>query len=132
MAGRRICTGYYRRYDGKAIYVVSTAMDDDTGEETVIWTPLPFSDPPRTQRVLLRLCGRERSAESQVRPINMKLRRLLNGWRRAGSAGRCAKHASLRWMNTTAVATGTPSPITDRQKISVRTTSSAETSIVSV
>ena len=34
MAGRRICAGYYRRYDGKVVYVVSLATDSDTGEET--------------------------------------------------------------------------------------------------
>ena len=38
MAGRRICAGYYRRYDGKVVYVISTATDNDTREETVIWT----------------------------------------------------------------------------------------------
>ena len=43
MAGRRICAGYYRRYDGKVVYVVSLAMDADTGEETVIWTAYPLS-----------------------------------------------------------------------------------------
>ncbi len=47
MAGRRICAGYYRRYDGKVIYVVSLATDADTGEETVIWTSYPFADVPR-------------------------------------------------------------------------------------
>ena len=47
MAGRRICTGYYRRYDGKTVYVISTATDADTGEETVIWTSYPFADVPR-------------------------------------------------------------------------------------
>ena len=47
MAGRRICAGYYRRYDGKVVYVVSTATDADTGEETVIWTAYPFADVPR-------------------------------------------------------------------------------------
>ena len=47
MAGRRICAGYYRRYDGKVVYVISTATDADTGEETVIWTSYPFSDVPR-------------------------------------------------------------------------------------
>lgn len=46
MAGRRICAGYYRRYDGKVVYVVSLATDDDTGEETVIWTTYPFADVP--------------------------------------------------------------------------------------
>ena len=44
MAGRRICAGYYRRYDRN---VVSLATDADTGEETVIWTTYPFADVPR-------------------------------------------------------------------------------------
>ena len=47
MAGRRICAGYYRRYDGKVVYVVSLATDADTGGETVIWTTYPFADVPR-------------------------------------------------------------------------------------
>ena len=47
MAGRWICAGYYRRYDGKVVYVISTATDADTGEETVIWTSYPFADVPR-------------------------------------------------------------------------------------
>ena len=47
MAGRRICAGYYRRYDGKTVYVISTATDADTGEETVIWTTYPFADIPK-------------------------------------------------------------------------------------
>ena len=47
MAGRRICAGYYRRYDGKVAYVISLAPDADTGEETVIWTAYPFADVPR-------------------------------------------------------------------------------------
>lgn len=47
MAGRRICAGYYRRYDGKTVYVISTATDADTGKEIVIWTAYPFADVPR-------------------------------------------------------------------------------------
>ena len=47
MAGRRICAGYYRRYDGKAVYVVYTATDADTGEETVIWSAYPFAGTPK-------------------------------------------------------------------------------------
>ena len=47
MAGRRICAGYYRRYDGKVVYVVSLATDSDTGEETVIWTTYPFAETPK-------------------------------------------------------------------------------------
>lgn len=44
MAEKRIYAGYYRRYDGKVIYVVTTAKDADTGEETVIWTPSLYAD----------------------------------------------------------------------------------------
>lgn len=47
MAGRRICAGYYRRYDGKTVYVISTATDADTGKEIVIWTAYPFADVPK-------------------------------------------------------------------------------------
>ena len=47
MAGRRICAGYYRRYDGRVVYVVSLATDADTSEETIIWTTSPFADIPR-------------------------------------------------------------------------------------
>lgn len=47
MTGRRIYAGYYRRYDGKVVYVISLATDADTGEETVIWTAYPFADVPR-------------------------------------------------------------------------------------
>ena len=47
MAGRRISAGYYRRYDGKVVYVVSLATDADTGEETVIWTTYPFAEVPK-------------------------------------------------------------------------------------
>ena len=52
MAGRRISAGYYRRYDGKVVYVVSLATDADTDEEMVVWTtytPLrlsPDTTPP--------------------------------------------------------------------------------------
>ena len=47
MADRKIRAGYYRRYDGKVIYVISLATDADTDEETVIWTPYPFADVPK-------------------------------------------------------------------------------------
>lgn len=47
MAGRRICPGYYRQYDGKVVYVALLDTDADTGEETVIWTAYPFMDIPR-------------------------------------------------------------------------------------
>ena len=37
MAERKIRAGYYRRYDGKVVYVGSLATDADTGVESVIW-----------------------------------------------------------------------------------------------
>ena len=47
MADRRIRAGYYRRYDGKVIYVLFLAADADTGEESVIWTTYPFAPVPK-------------------------------------------------------------------------------------
>ena len=47
MADRKIRAGYYQRYDGKVVYVISLATDADTGEETVIWTAYPFADIPK-------------------------------------------------------------------------------------
>ena len=47
MAGRRISAGYYRRHDGKVVYVISLATDADTGEESVIWTAYPFATVPK-------------------------------------------------------------------------------------
>lgn len=44
MADKRIYAGYYRRHDGKMIYVVTMAKDADTDEEIVIWTPTVYSD----------------------------------------------------------------------------------------
>lgn len=44
MTDRRIYAGYYRRYDGKVIYVVTIAKDADTDEDVVIWTPNVYSD----------------------------------------------------------------------------------------
>lgn len=36
---KRIYAGYYKRYDGQLVYVISTAKDADTGEDTVIYMP---------------------------------------------------------------------------------------------
>ncbi len=44
MLDRRIYAGYYRRYDGKVICVVTTAKDADTGEDAIIWTPNVYSN----------------------------------------------------------------------------------------
>ena len=47
MAERKIRAGYYRRYDGKVVYVISLATDTDTGEDSVIWTTYPFAAVPK-------------------------------------------------------------------------------------
>ena len=47
MADRKIRAGYYRRYDGKLIYLVTTAEDAETGEETVILRSYSFSEVPQ-------------------------------------------------------------------------------------
>jgi len=36
---KRVYAGYYKRYDGKLVYVISTAKDADTDEDVVIFTP---------------------------------------------------------------------------------------------
>ena len=33
-ANRKICAGYYRRYDRKVVYVIFLVTDADTGEES--------------------------------------------------------------------------------------------------
>ena len=47
MANKIIRAGYYQRYDGKVIYVISLAADADTGEESVIWTTYPLAAVPK-------------------------------------------------------------------------------------
>ena len=47
MADRKIRAGYYRRYDGKLIYLVTAAEDAETGEETVILRSHSFSEVPQ-------------------------------------------------------------------------------------
>ena len=69
MAERKIRAGYYRRYDRKVVYVISSATDADTGEESVIWTTYLCTCPQilhLQQKVLLRFYRSERRAESQV------------------------------------------------------------------
>lgn len=44
MGNRRIYAGYYRRYDGKLIYVVTVAKDADTDDGIVIWTSATYSE----------------------------------------------------------------------------------------
>ena len=37
MANPRVYAGFYKRYDEKIVYVISTAKDTDTGEVNVIF-----------------------------------------------------------------------------------------------
>ena len=36
--GRRIYSGFYKRFDGEIIYVVTTATDENTGEAIIVYT----------------------------------------------------------------------------------------------
>ena len=42
MAVKRVFAGYYKRYDGKRIYVVRVVKDIDTGEAVVICKDASF------------------------------------------------------------------------------------------
>lgn len=97
MAGRRICAGYYRRYDGKVVYVVSLATDSDNGEEVVIWTTYPFADVPRYYTsskksfcAFVEVSGEQRAKYKRL--TNMKISRPSSkGWRMRASGGRDAQ-----------------------------------------
>ena len=43
MAERRVFAGYYKRYDGKPIFVVRMLRDIDTGEAIVVCKDASFS-----------------------------------------------------------------------------------------
>ena len=114
MTGRRICAGYYRRYDRRVVYVVSLATDADTGEETAVWTAYPFVDVPKYYTS---------SKKSFCAFIEVK---------RRASVGRFVNGNDHRWMkHTTPESISRPIPITHTQKISVSTTTSTETNIAS-
>ena len=85
MAERKIRAGYYRRYDGRVVYVVSTATDADTGEETIIWTTYPFADIPKYYTVSKKsFCAFvETGGEKRV-----KYKRLMNMKISAAAIGR--------------------------------------------
>ena len=79
MAGRRICAGYYRRYDGKVVYVISLATDADTGEETVIWTAYhayakELCENYNFDRSKYRLCVKEKRFAAITRSDFVKLK----------------------------------------------------------
>ena len=66
MTERKIRAGYYRRYDGKVVYVASLATDVDTGKCHL--DHLPLCNCPQIlhlqQKVLLRFYRSERRTES--------------------------------------------------------------------
>ena len=41
---RRVFAGYYKRYDGKHIFVVTTAKDYESQEDTVIFYTVDYKD----------------------------------------------------------------------------------------
>ena len=133
MAGRRICAGYYRRYDGRVVYVVSLATDADTGEEVVIWTPYPFADVPRYYTsskksfcAFVEVNG-ERKAKYK-RLLNMRISaEAIERLEDEGFRGPVRK----RTKNMTPVSTSRPPPTTHTPRISARTTASTGTNTTS-
>ena len=118
MAGRRICAGYYRRYDGKVVYVVSLATDTDTGEEAVIWTTYPFADLPRywtsSKKSFCAFVGVDGERKVKYKRLtNMKI------------SEAAVKIKRGRWMkNMTPASISNLSPTSHTPKTCVRTTTS--------
>ena len=54
MAERRIFAGYYKRYDGKPIFVVRVLRDIDTGEAIVVCKDASFSREDNEHYYLIR------------------------------------------------------------------------------
>lgn len=138
MAGRRICAGYYRRYDGKVVYVVSLAMDADTGEETVIWTAYPFADVPRYCASSKKsFCAFvEVDGERKVkykRLMNMKISEAaIERLEDEGFRGPVRKIKCGRWMkNMTPASISRPPHTTHTLKTCVRTTTLTGTNTAS-
>ena len=135
MTGRRICAGYYRRYDRRVVYVVSLATDADTGEETAVWTAYPFVDVPKYYTsskksfcAFVEVNGKWKVKYKRL--INMKISG--EAVERLEEVGRFVNGNDHRWMkHTTPESISRPIPITHTQKISVSTTTSTETNIAS-
>ena len=128
MAGRRICAGYYRRYDGKTVYVISTATDADTGKEIVIWTAYPFADVPKYYTsskksfcAFVEVNG-ERKAKYK-RLMNMKISEaVIEGWKTRASGGQCGKSRDGSWRkNTTPANISSLSPTSHTPRTCART-----------
>lgn len=74
MAERRIFAGYYKRYDGKPIFVIRVLKDIDTGEAIVVCKDASFSREDNEHYYLIRygVLLREgrggRRAAGQIRP----------------------------------------------------------------
>lgn len=138
MAERKIRAGYYRRYDGKVVYVVSLATDADTGEESVIWTTYPFATVPRYYTsskksfcAFIEVNG-ERKAKYK-RMLNMKISgEAIERLEEEGFRGPVRKRKNGNWMNLmTPEIISNLLPTTHTQKISVSTTTSTGTNIAS-
>lgn len=54
MAERRVFAGYYKRYDGKPIFVVRVLKDIDTGEAIVVCKDASFSREDNKHYYLIR------------------------------------------------------------------------------
>ena len=54
MAERRVFAGYYKRYDGKPIFVIRVLKDIDTGEAIVVCKDASFSREDNEHYYLIR------------------------------------------------------------------------------
>ena len=138
MAERKIRAGYYRRYDGKVVYVVSLATDADTGEESVIWTAYPFADVPKYYTsskksfcAFVEVNGERRAKYKRL--LNMKISgEAIERLEEEGFRDRFVNEKIGNWMNLmTPEIISNLLPTTHTQKISVSTTTSTGTNIAS-
>ena len=138
MAERKIRAGYYRRYDGKLIYLVTAAEDAETGEETVILRSYSFSEVPqyftlskKSFCAFVEVNGERRSKYKRV--TSMKITEaVISNLAEDGMRGQSAKRAQSGMQNTNPASINLRPPTLHTPKTSARTIVSIRPSIVSV
>lgn len=138
MAERKIRAGYYRRYDGKLIYLVTAAEDAETGEETVILRSYSFSEVPqyftlskKSFCAFVEVNGERRSKYKRV--TSMKITEaVISNLAETVCAGQSAKRARSGMQNTNPASINLRPPTLHTPKTSARTIVSIRPSIVSV
>lgn len=131
MAEKRIYAGYYKRYDGKIIYVVTTAKDVDTGEETVIWMPSLYADARQYFTMskksfcgYVEVDGKRQSKFKQQTSMRLS-DAMTERMRRRGFAGRCGNDTLSRRMDTAHGNSPAREPTTNTQRLCARDTALA-------